>query len=107
MNNQNKELDKLLVELGKAIDDQDLHGFADYKRRALDWFEAKKGRLYQLICAPDRYPVHRDLLKKGEIDALISLIDVWIAPICNGLPVTTISKILILKGLDKFCNCEN
>jgi len=99
--------DELLIELGKALDDGDYHGMADFKKRALEWMEEKQGILYKAICAEDRWPKLKKEKEAHEIDdAFLAAADVWLAPHCAGLPVLTISVLLLSEGLDNLCGCK-
>jgi len=99
--------DELLVELGKHIADGTEYGEGDLKERALRWLEAKRGRLYEAICAPDRWPAIRKTLDTSNIDDVFTIAwDVWLAPLSGGIPWCIIVKLLLEEGLDNFCDLK-
>jgi hypothetical protein len=115
MNNQRKEIarinnlsyDELLEELGMSLTEKEYYGFADFKIRAKEWLQEKKGVIYTAICAEDQWPTLKKRYKKHEInDAFLLAADVWLAPYFAGLPILTIAKLLVFEGLDNICGCE-
>ncbi len=104
----NKLTDEQLYEkFGKAVFDNDFQGFGDYKAKALDWLEARQGRIYKAICREDRYPALKKEFTGNElIEAFIVSADVWLAEEFSNIPYLTLAKLLIIQGLDNYCGCE-
>lgn len=101
------DLRELYITFGEELPaEASAAGLQDPYKKARDWLTRKRGQIYDIVCAEDNWPaLSRKLDKSSTADAVVAIVDAWLAPHFVGLPVTKLAVILVKEGLDTICGC--
>jgi hypothetical protein len=104
------DLDDLYAELGDllllseaGIEGEDFAGVKDAIWRARIWIQRKLEEIQEAVCDEDVWPVYREKLESGGIEAAVLFIDTCLEEHFRGFPVLTLSTLLVKEGLDRVC----
>lgn len=100
----NLEVNDLYTELAQDIGD--LGPIDDVKKLVDDWLNQRRAKLYDLICVQHDYCTFISANQNvRRIDIVGALADI-LSPFFGGIPLNTLSVLLVRCSLEDLCHCN-